>query len=69
MKGRSTFTNSEKEEIIILIEQKLKASPQEQKSIRNKIRKKGFYASDFGLKGGQRGYNVDDFLHAITIVP
>jgi len=69
MKGRFTFTNSEAEEIIMLIKQKLEASPQEQKSIRNKIRKKGFYASDFGLKGGQRGYDVNDFLNAITIVP
>ncbi|MBL4561823.1 MAG: hypothetical protein JKX79_12660 [Labilibaculum sp.] len=63
MKGRSHFSNTEVEQLKILITQKLKADSNAQKGIRNKIRKIGFYASDFGLRGG---YTVSDFLHVIT---
>lgn len=64
MKGKSTFTNSEVEEIISLIKKKLKASTTAQKGIRDKIRKIGFYASDFGIGGG---YTEKDFLRVIRI--
>jgi hypoxanthine-DNA glycosylase len=64
MKGKSTFTRSEADAIIALIRQKLQANSAEQKSIRDKIRKIGFYASDFGFGGG---YNEFDFLRVVTI--
>ena len=58
MKGKSHFTTEEIQQIVLLIEQKCKASSSEQKGIRAKIRALGFYASDFGLAGG---YTVADF--------
>ena len=58
MKGKRSFTNIEMLEIIDLIEQKVVASKNEQRNIRNKIRSLGFYFSDFSNK---KGYNVDDF--------
>lgn len=64
MKGKKNFTQAEAEQIKALIVKKLKADATEQKSIRNKIRKLGFFASDFGLRGG---YTVNDFLRYITI--
>lgn len=65
MKGKSTFTRSEADAIISLIRQKLQANSREQVGIRNKIRKIGFYASDFGVGGG---YNEFDFLRVVTII-
>lgn len=65
MKGKTIFTKIEVQEISALINQKLKADATEQKSIRNKIRRLGFYASDVGLRGG---YTVNDFLNFVTIV-
>lgn len=62
MKGKSTFTKQEIDVITKLIDAKVVADSSTQKSIRNKIRKLGFYASDFGLGGG---YNVNDFLRVI----
>ncbi|WP_407532439.1 hypothetical protein [Elizabethkingia miricola] len=65
MKGKSVFSKKEAEQIIFLIEQKLKADSKAQKSIRNKIRKMGFYGKDdFGISGG---YTVEDFIRVITI--
>ena len=64
MKGRSQFTKEEVKEIEKLIELKLKADSVTQKGIRNKIRKLGFYAIDFGLRGG---YSVQDFRNAVAI--
>ena len=64
MKGRSTFTRLEADQIIGLIRQKLKADSSAQKGIRNKIRQLGFYASDFGLSGG---YTEHDFLRVVKI--
>jgi hypothetical protein len=62
MKGKSQFKPTEIKAIQQLIMQKLNASTTEQKSIRAKIRRLGFYASDFGLRGG---YTVFDFNNAI----
>ncbi len=65
MKGKSTFTKTEADAIIALIREKLKSDTVKQKSIRNKIRRLGFYASDFGLGGG---YTEHDFLRVVTVV-
>jgi hypothetical protein len=64
MKGRNQFTSEEAKEIVTLIRQKLESNSSEQKSIRNKIRRIGFYASDFGLRNG---YTAEDFLRVVTI--
>lgn len=47
MKGRDTFTMAEIKELKQLFMQKDNADYNEQKSIRRKIREKGFYISDF----------------------
>jgi hypothetical protein len=65
MKGKSTFTRTEADEIYRLIEEKLTADSNGQKRIRDRIRKLGFYASDFGIGGG---YTVKDFMRVATIV-
>jgi hypothetical protein len=64
MKGKFRFTKEEAIQIEQLIEQKVGADSSKQKSIRTKIRKLGFYASDFGLAGG---YTVADFRRATGI--
>lgn len=64
MKGRTTFTKAEAEQIVDLIKQKLMADSTRQKRIRNKIRALGFYASDFGLHGG---YTERDFYNSVTV--
>lgn len=64
MKGRKEFTKNEANAICKLIEEKLKADSNKQKSIRQKIRTLGFYASDFGLRNG---YTVDDFRRVVDI--
>lgn len=63
-KGKSTFTRAEANEILALIKQKLRTDSSKQKGIRAKIRKLGFYASDFDLR---RGYTEKDFLNAVII--
>lgn len=47
MKGKSTFSTQEIKNIKALIKLKLEANSQKQKGIRNKIRKIGFYYTDF----------------------
>ena len=64
MKGKSQFTKEEAREIEYLIELKLQSDSMKQRSVRNKIRKLGFYASDFGLRGG---YTVADFRSVASI--
>jgi hypoxanthine-DNA glycosylase len=65
MKGKSTFTRAEADQIIKLIRQKLKADSTAQKGIRNKIRDLRFYATDFGIGGG---YTEQDFLRVVKII-
>lgn len=65
MKGKTTFTKTEADEITRLINAKLRADSTEQKGIRNKIRKLGFYASDFGFHDG---YTVEQFLSVAKII-
>ena len=64
MKSKNSFTKSEAEEIIRLINEKLKADSVKQKSIREKIRKLGFYASDYGFRDG---YTVEQFMSVAKI--
>ena len=64
MKGRKEFTKNEANAICKLIEEKLKTDSVKQKSIRQKIRTLGFYASDFGLRNG---YTVEDFRRVVGI--
>lgn len=65
MKGKTTFTKAEAEEIKRLINAKLRDDSTKQKGIRNKIRKLGFYASDFGFRDG---YTVEQFLSVAKII-
>lgn len=58
MKGKRVFTANEVDNIRRLINQKVRASKNEQKRIRDEIRSIGFYFSDFSNK---KGYTVDDF--------
>lgn len=62
MKGKRQFSEYEANQIRKLISQKLMASKNEQKKIRNKIRSFDFYFSDFSSK---KGYTVQDFDNLI----
>jgi len=64
MKSKLSFTQSEADAIIELIKTKLKSDTSTQKSIRDKIRKLGFYASDYGFRDG---YTVQQFLSVAKI--
>jgi len=71
MKGKSAFRISEIEAIKLLIKEKLRATPEKQKGIRQKIRNIEFFYSDFDNK--KDGYTVEDFeslirLGKITII-
>lgn len=65
MRTKPYFTRAEADQIIGLIKEKLKADSARQKVIRAKIRKLGFYASEFGFRGG---YTVADFLSVAKII-
>ena len=65
MKGKKVFTSEEARIIIDLIRQKVTSGKYEQQKCRRKIRRVGFYASDFGLRGG---YDEYDFKRCITII-
>lgn len=49
MKGKNTFTAKEISVLIQLMQLRVKAEPSAQKGIRDKMRKIGFYGSDFGI--------------------
>ncbi|MEX2374867.1 MAG: mismatch-specific DNA-glycosylase [Dehalococcoidia bacterium] len=55
MQGRRTFTNTELAEIKKLLVQNQRASRSRQKAIRQAIRNKGFFISDFSSSGGGFG--------------
>ena len=57
MKGKKSFTILEIDTIKKLINKKVRATKNHQKVIRNRIRKIGFYFSDFSSK---KGYNKKD---------
>lgn len=51
MKGKNVFTQSEYDELERLVGLRVKASREDQKKIRNKMRRIGFYGGDdFGIK-------------------
>lgn len=64
MKGRDTFTMAVIKELKQLFLQKDKADYNEQKSIRRKIREKGFYISDFlkYISDSAKSMNSTDFI-------
>ena len=64
MKGKKNFTRIEADRIIELIGQKLRSDSAKQKTIRAKIRRMGFYSTDFGLRGG---YDKSDFINNVNI--
>jgi hypothetical protein len=65
MKSKLSYTKPEADEIIRLIKEKLKAESSKQKGFRDKIRKIGFYATDYGFRDG---YTVTQFLSVSKIV-
>jgi hypothetical protein len=58
VKGKNLFFKSEYEQLKTLIKEKQTADKTEQKSIRNRIRKIGFYFSDFSNQ--KKGYDISD---------
>lgn len=58
MKGKNRFSKTELEQLKILIKEKQSADKTKQTSIRNKIRKIGFYFSDFSNQ--KKGYDNSD---------
>ena len=58
MKGKNQFLKSEFEQLKTLIKDKQTADKTQQKSIRNRIRKIGFYFSDFSNQ--KKGYDISD---------
>lgn len=64
MKSKASFTELDANEIIALIKLKLNSKPSVQKTLRQRIRNLGFYASDFGFNGG---YTVEQFLSVCKI--
>lgn len=61
MKGKNTFTEEEARKIRALISEKLRTPSDKQVSVRNKIRKIGFYYTDFRQDIIPGGYRVEDF--------
>lgn len=59
MSGRSRFTRREADQIRILLNQKCKATSEEQKSFRRQIRAIGFYISAF--TNSKSGFTSADF--------
>ena len=64
MNGKAVFTRQEADEVIALVRKKVVAAQPEQKRLRDKIRKIGFYASDFGIGGG---YTEHDIMSVVEI--
>lgn len=63
MKGKKLFSQNEFEQLKILIQEKQKADKTRQKNIRNKIRKIGFFFSDFSAQ--KKGYDITDLNYLI----
>lgn len=63
MKGKKIFTKQEAQTIMNLINEKVKAPRDKQRVIRTKIRKIGFFASDFGLSGGYTSSDFKTYVH------
>ncbi len=67
MKGKKIFSQKEVDQILELIEQKLNAPSTKQKVIRDRIRARGFYYSDFSKTRIRGGYTREDFLGFIKV--
>lgn len=65
IKGQDTFTSLEVQTIKKLIAEKVVATLDEQKRIREKIRSIGFYYSDFSSQ--KNGYTVEYFEQLINL--
>lgn len=65
MKGRKSFSVEEAAEIKRLLREKVRADRNEQKRIRGRIRKIGFYISDH--ETDQHGFSEADFDHLVAI--
>lgn len=59
MKGRARFTAVEADQIRELLRKKARAASDEQKSLRNRMRRIGFFISDF--TDAVDGFLVQDF--------
>ena len=64
MKGKKEFTRSDADAIRYLLIKKCKATREEQKVIRNKIRDFGFYINDFKRK--RSGFMPEDLDNIIN---
>jgi hypothetical protein len=56
--GRSSFTRAELDELRLLIREKQTADPSQQKTLRARMRRIGFYISDYASDSG--GFVVSD---------
>lgn len=67
MKGKKEFTSQEVKRIEELIEEKLNSSSDEQKGIRAKIRKIGFYWENYHsiYESPKVEYNIENFRKLI----
>ncbi|MBD3861906.1 GIY-YIG nuclease family protein [Olleya marilimosa] len=63
MKGKKLFTQNEFEQLKILVQEKQKADKTKQKNIRSKIRKIGFFFTDFSAQ--KKGYDITDLNYLI----
>ena len=59
MKGKSQFTQNEADEIRRLLRSKVSADRDTQKRLRDKMRKIGFYITDFSASS--EGFDESDF--------
>jgi len=64
VKGKNQFSKSEFKQLKTLIKEKQTADKTEQKSIRNRIRKIGFYFSDFSNQ--KKGYDISDLEQLVN---
>ena len=59
MKGVSSFSTDQASRIRALLNEKIRASSEDQKRIRDEIRAIGFYISDF--RSSSKGFGPEDF--------
>lgn len=61
MKGKALFTREEISAIKVMLHERGRADRNQQKAIRHKMRRLGFYISDFGGPGLTSG-DLDDLI-------
>lgn len=67
MERRSTFTKQEIAEIKQIVREKQTAPADRQKTLRAKLRKLGFYISDYSHEPGFVESDIDDLIRRGTI--